>query len=426
MTGTSRLAELRLQAGHTQKSLIEEFAREARRLGVDATLTVRQLRRYETDEPPPLPHPGQQLVLEVFFGLPLHEMGFVVPARRRRSVEPGIGDDEEVRRREFVTGSGGIAAAALLSDMPRSRVGMADVRRARASLAELYEVDHRRGGIPAQARARDLDQQITHTLNTRSCTASVGKALQTLAAELAAHRAWFAYDGASGGQLASARAAAAEAITAAQLVDDPLIQIRALNSLSLIAVEAGQTWEARSAVERAYSLARQAGAGATVHLVVALREANAATHAGDLAVARRALSRAVSYQGRADRDTDVPRWARFAGPVEVQYATAAWYRAATQPKRAVPFLRSAVAGLGGGYTRNTAWYRARLAQTLLETNEVEEACVEMGGVLDGCGQVSSQRLRRRLGDFARAAAHTGAAAANGPVERICDVLRTAA
>lgn len=59
--------------------------------------------------------------------------------------------------------------------------------------------------------------------------------------------------------------------------------------------------------------------------MISLREASAAGQAGDLSGARRALSRAVSYQGRTDADTEVPRWARFAGPVEVDYATAAYY-----------------------------------------------------------------------------------------------------
>ncbi|WP_132933283.1 hypothetical protein [Streptomyces sp. 8K308] len=315
-----------------------------------------------------------------------------------------------------------MAVAALLLDLPDFRVGMADVRRLQAGLAQLYEVDHRQGGIPAQVRARELRRQITHALTTGACTGQVSHALQTMACELACHRAWFAYDGGYGRRLDQARAACAEAMAAAQLVDSPLLQVRALNSLALIAVEAGHDWEARSAVERAYSLARHAGAGATVHLVIALREANAANRAGELTTARRALSRAMAFQARTDGDRDVPRWARFAGQVEIDYATAAWHRRAGQSRRALPFLRAAVDGLGGGYTRNTAWYRTRLAQTLLDVGDVEEACAEVTGVLDACGRVSSRRLRRRLHDFAGAATGTGAAVARGPVDRIRDAL----
>ncbi|MGW2326673.1 hypothetical protein ACWC5C_12990 [Streptomyces sp. NPDC001700] len=413
------LAGLRKGAGYTQVTFVAEFTREAARLCIDASVSVRQLRRWESESPPPLPHPGQQAVLEAMFGLPLADMGFDVPSHRR-TFAGGIGDDEEVRRRAFVTGSGAIAAAAILPNRHGPRIGASDVAAFRAGLVDLYAVDHRSGGIPAKARAQQLEQRVTRALSGSVYTSRVGRDLQTMVCEIACHRAWFGYDG---GPPEEARAACMEAMTAAQLIDDPLLQVRALNTLSLLSVDAGRMWEAASAIEGAYRLAHQAGAGPTVHLVISLREASAAGQAGDLPGARRALSRAVSYQGRTDTDADVPRWARFAGPVEVDYATAGYYATEGQPARAVPFLRSAVAGLGGGYTRNTAWYRARLAQTLLHASEVEEACHEMTGVLDACGGVSSARLRSRLRDFGRSAVRVDAPAARDVVERIREATR---
>ncbi|MCK7626255.1 hypothetical protein MUU72_24660 [Streptomyces sp. RS10V-4] len=418
----SPLARLRKEAGYTQTAFVAAFAREADRLGVSASVSVRQLRRWESEAPPPLPHPGQQAVLEALFGLPLADLGFAVPAHRRATAER-IGDDEEVRRRAFVTGTGAVVAAAILPQQHGPRLGASDVAALRARFADLYTVDHRLGGIPAKTRAQRLEQQITRALNGSVYTSRVGRALQTMLCEIACHRAWFGYDGGPAGE---ARAACMEAMTAAQLIDNPLLQVRALNTLSLLTVDSGRFWEARSAVENAYRLAHQAGAGPTVHLVISLREASAATHSGDLPGARRALSRAVSYQGRTDMDTDVPPWARFAGPVEVDYATAAYYARAHRPARAIPFLRAAVAGLGGGYTRNTAWYRARLAQTLLDTGEVEEACHEMTRVLAACGGVSSARLRRRLHAFEQAAVRFEASSARDAVERIRETTRARA
>ncbi|WP_244409333.1 hypothetical protein [Streptomyces albofaciens] len=414
----SKLARLR-KAGYTQVTFVAAFAREAARLGVDASVSVRQLRRWENESPPPLPHPSQQEVLEAMFGVPIAEMGFEVPPRRDEAARR-IGDDGEVKRRAFVTGTGALAAAAILPDQHGPRIGTSDAAALRADLVGLYAVDHRSGGIPAKARAKQLEQQITRTLSSSVYTSRVGRELHTMVCELACHRAWFGYDGGPPGE---ARAACMEAVAAAQLIDNPLLQVRALNTLCLLAVDAGRYWEAAAAVENAYGLARQAGAGVTVRLVISLREASAATHSGDLPGARRALSRAVSYQGRADTDAEVPRWARFAGPVEVDYATAAYYSREGRPERAVPFLRSAVAGLGGGYTRNTAWYRARLAQTLLDTGEAEDACHEMTGVLDACGGVSSVRLRRRLRTFEQAAVRLGAPVARDAVERIREMTR---
>ncbi|MFE6269865.1 hypothetical protein ACFVQ9_13880 [Streptomyces goshikiensis] len=53
-----------------------------------------------------------------------------------------------------------------------------------------------------------------------------------------------------------------EALAAAQLIDNPLLQASVLETLVLLAVRAGRSWEAASAVENAYRLATQAGAGA--------------------------------------------------------------------------------------------------------------------------------------------------------------------
>ncbi|MFE9662487.1 hypothetical protein [Streptomyces sp. NPDC005955] len=404
-----KLARLRRDAGYTQKSFVAAFIKEAARLGIAASTGIRQLRRWETESPPPLPHPNQQIVLEAMFGFPLSDLGFQVPTHRT-----SVGDGE-VRRRAFVTRSGAIAAASILPERQGIRIGANEAAALRARLEGLYTVDHTSGGIPASARAQQLEHQITKVLSNSVYTDKVGRDLQTTLCELSCHQAWFGYDG---GPPQAARVACMEAMTAAQLVDNPLLQVRALNTLSLLSVDAGRMWEAASAVENAYSLAQHAGAGATVHLVISLREANASTSAGDLLRARRALNRAVSYQSRADDDDEVPRWARFAGPVEVDYATAAYHAKAGKAARAVPFLRAAVAGLGGGYTRNAAWYRARLAQTLLLAGEVEEACHEVTGVLRACGGVSSVRLRRRLGTFERAVMTIDSPAAREAVDRI--------
>ena len=46
------LAHLRREAGYTQDAFVIAFAQWARRMEVDATVSVRQLRRWEGEEPP--------------------------------------------------------------------------------------------------------------------------------------------------------------------------------------------------------------------------------------------------------------------------------------------------------------------------------------------------------------------------------------
>ncbi|MBO0656271.1 hypothetical protein J1792_26905 [Streptomyces triculaminicus] len=415
----SKLTRLRRAAGYTQASFVAALIEEAARLGVAASLSERQLRRWERETPPPLPHPGQQAVLEAMFGVPLAEMGFDVP-KHRVTVAMPISDAGEVKRRTFVADAGALAAATLVPVRPGPRIGMSDITRLRSRLDGLYQTDHTAGSVPAMAQAGRIDGEITDALGAASCTSRIGRELQTMLAELHGHRAWYGYDG---GRIDQGRAACMEALAAAQLVDNPVLQISVLETLVLLAIKAERAWEAASAVENAYRLATRAGAGHTVHLVIALRDANVATHAGDLSGARRALSRAVRHQGRADTDAEVPKWARFVGPFEVDYATADMYVRAEQPKQAVPFLRAAVRGIGGDLARNSASYRVKLADVLLAAGEVDEACVEMGAALDASGGIASPRLLGKIRGFQRAVARVDSIAARECGERIRETVR---
>ncbi|MFV2119475.1 hypothetical protein ACE14D_13925 [Streptomyces sp. Act-28] len=414
-----RLAELRRGAGYTQKSFVAAFGQEAARSRVRTSISVRQVRRWECEDPPPLPHESQQVVLEALLGVSLAEMGFEVPPHRM-SVSAPMSGAGGVRRRTFVADVGVLAASVLTPAGPAPRFGSADVARLRVRLDGLYRTDHMVGSVPAMSQARRIEKEIMDVLGSATYTGPVGRELQTMLAELHGHRAWYGYDG---GRVEEGRAACMEALAAAQLVDDPLLQVSVLETLVLLAVKGGRTWEAASAVENAYRLATRAGAGHTVHLVISLRDANVAVHAGDLSGARRALSRAVSHQGRADTDGEVPNWARFAGPFEVDYATADMYVRAGQPERAVPFLRAAVRGVGGDFARNSAAYRVKLARVLLAAGEADEACAEMSAVLDGCGGISSPRLMGKVEQFRRAAAGVDSTLTRECVERIREIAR---
>lgn len=417
VTGTSNVAELRRAAGHTQKSFVATFGREAELLGLDASVTVRQLRRWEREKPPPLPHPSQQSVLESLFGWSLVEMGFEVPVHRMTEA-CNVGHAEVVKRRTFAIDAGTVMVGAVLSRREGSRVGTADIDRLRSQLHRLYRTDHTAGSAPARARARQIEGRLTHTLSRGSYTARVGRSLQGMLSELRSLQAWFGYDG---GPIEQARTASVEALTSAQLTGDPLLRISALDTLILLSIKADRVWEAASAVDYGYRLASTAGAGPAVRLVIALREANVATHTHDFTAARRALTRGISYAGRLDTDTDVPPWAAFAGEGEVDYATASMYVRAEQPRQAIPFLRAAVSRLGNGYGRNTAWYRSKLAGVLLRAGEVEEACAEMHAVLDTHGSITSARLVRRMQSFRQQAACYDTADARDCAARIRDI-----
>ncbi|MGC0314564.1 tetratricopeptide (TPR) repeat protein [Kitasatospora acidiphila] len=208
-----------------------------------------------------------------------------------------------------------------------------------------------------------------------------------------------------------------EALTSARLVGDRLLEVRSLDSLSLLAVERKRPWEAVAAANAAWDLAEAYG-GPKVRAVVSLRQARAQLAAGDQSAARRALSQAMAWHDRSDNDGDAPPWTAFAGQVEVDYATAAWHVETGQPACAIPFLRSAVRQLSPTYSRNAALYRARLAEVLMKAGEVEEACSEAVASAEAAQGITSARLGDRLHAVASWAAMIDTAASRDCVEQL--------
>ncbi|MER7584925.1 hypothetical protein [Kitasatospora sp. NPDC097691] len=406
------LAGLRKAAGYTQESFVDAFSKMAKHMAINAAVSVRQLRRWESPSPP-LPHPGQQAVIEAMLGIPLVELGFDVPPERTRR-GPSNGHHEDVDRRQFVVDVGAILGATAMPAAHGRRIGASDVQLLQAKVSDLYTLDHSRGGKVAQKVAVQILRRVERAMADGSYLERVGRELHALSGALHSHLGWIEFDA---GRPAQARAACTEALASARLVGDPLLEVRALDKLSMLAVEQRRPWEAVAAAVAAGELA-QAHGGPKVRSVVALRLARALSAAGDHAAARRALSVALTWHERSDKDTDAPRWTAFAGQVEVAYATAAWHVETGRPVHAIPFLRSAVRRLGPTYSRNAALYRARLAEVLMRAGEVEEACAEACASADAAQGMTSARLVERLRAVAMSAERIDTASARDFMERL--------
>ena len=114
----SPLRELRLRRFWTQADFSARFEERSRQIGRPLSLSVRQVRRWESEKPP-LPLPAYQAVLEALLGVPIEQLGFQPTWEQefgqRHGGAGGAGisrsslDDLErydpVRRREFVAGA---------------------------------------------------------------------------------------------------------------------------------------------------------------------------------------------------------------------------------------------------------------------------------------------------------------------------------
>ncbi|NUR63840.1 MAG: helix-turn-helix transcriptional regulator, partial [Catenulispora sp.] len=75
--GNIALKALRLSRHWTQAEFAAEFEKASRSLGKVLSLSVRQVRRWESEDPP-CPLPAYQRVLEEVFGVSVAQMGFSV------------------------------------------------------------------------------------------------------------------------------------------------------------------------------------------------------------------------------------------------------------------------------------------------------------------------------------------------------------
>ncbi|HEV2633734.1 MAG TPA: hypothetical protein VGX23_01220 [Actinocrinis sp.] len=128
----SPLRQLRLRRFWTQADFSARFEERSRQIGRPLSLSVRQVRRWESENPP-LPLPAYQAVLEALLGVPIEQLGFQPSWDQEFGAgnDPGTGapgpggagisrspsDDAErydpVKRREFVAGAAALGGAVL-------------------------------------------------------------------------------------------------------------------------------------------------------------------------------------------------------------------------------------------------------------------------------------------------------------------------
>ncbi|MEU7149599.1 hypothetical protein AB0B15_16435 [Streptomyces sp. NPDC045456] len=120
--GNPLLVSARIRAGlHTQDDFVIAFQDKAFELGIDATVTVRQVRRWESPAPG-WPHPTARTVLTALFGRPPEALGF---RRRVRPLPPEAHgasapsrDEGAMRRRTFVSHSLAVVGSATIPTGP--------------------------------------------------------------------------------------------------------------------------------------------------------------------------------------------------------------------------------------------------------------------------------------------------------------------
>ncbi|MET7534594.1 XRE family transcriptional regulator [Streptomyces goshikiensis] len=406
--GNSKFADARRRLGwHSQSDVADAYETHSALLGEPATITVRQVRRWESADPGWPKRKMTRRVLESMFGVLLAELGFIPPTAGKDSVDQ---EEESMRRRSFLWGFV-VGAAPLLNPTGQGRLtaALANARRysdhalvghLRSALDEAARSDGRTG--PRQALPTALDLLAVIDELARDTRSSVRRELLMVGARAAEFTAFLHRDAGAPPQVTlyfHDRAIEWASITG----DGPMhayVLLRkaqatdrgdAARMLDLAHAAAQGSWRLPPRA-RAEALQQEARA-------LALTGAPPRSVARTLGQAHEALAAAAPAEP-----------ATCTGPLCAGYSenrlmaqSAICHREAGQPQQAVTLLRQHLAEQGAFATRDRAFFTAHLAGALAAAGQPDDAAATGLSALQlaavpGFGQALGE-LRRTAGEL---------------------------
>lgn len=356
---SNRLREYREGRGFTQPQAVAAIKKRAKERGdIEPGLDRTALCRHERGHRRPSLY-YQALYCEVYRASPV-QLGF-------RLALPGEdGHHEDVDRREFFTGAAGFMVTLALP--APTRLGSTDIVRLRESITHLYELDDQYGAGSVYAVTGQTFQRLHSLVEGASYSAATGRALQELAGLTAQHAGWLAFDS---GRHDDAQRWWLEAMKWSRLAKSDSVSVLAMASM---AVQASEQHRPREAINLATVAQSTARSTATPRLksVLLAREALGHAIAGDATSAHAALRRA---RGLIDQPhDDDPSWIALAGPANFASHECRVALALNDFAAAEGAARTALAlNDPAVFPRNHALYLIRLADTLVQRREIDEA-----------------------------------------------------
>jgi tetratricopeptide (TPR) repeat protein len=413
----ARIAELGLTEKELSYLLNDAIERET---GVRGKATDRYVRLL-LDGTIGWPWPVNRHALEQVLGKSILELGFVPRGRSsviapRRRTGPATSDagtaggdatqEATMERREVL----GIAAGATLSivvpALPEDgRIGMTDVARLRAPLAELVDIGQRLGEVAMAPVCVRHAERVLDTIRRFDTSDRVERALYGLAGEYLAAAGWACVDARD---LDEATRHLDRALHAANVAQDPMLQAKVTNIVVMRCREAGEYAYAH-VMSKSGTVSTAARSNPRLSALFHARVAHGHAYRGELGMAQRALGRAADALARVTPQTPTPPWLRFFDQAELAALAGLTYHALGRYKQAVQHGELATGQVLPGYVRNQTLYTLALADALLADREVEQAAARATDGLELAGQLRdglhrgrvAHRLRALRGRFAQ-------------------------
>jgi tetratricopeptide (TPR) repeat protein len=351
--------------------------------------------------------------LEDVLERPVTDLGFVprgnspspTTDRARRLEAPGKGAPPVQRRRLFGI-AGGLAAGVTIPTLPNhGRLGMSDVERLRQPLVSLVATDGRQGGVAlpdiAAAQARDIFDAVEQLeVSTR-----VEMAAYTLAGEYLALAGWFAIDA---DDLLAASDYLNQALRAASIAGDPMLQAQIWNYMAMRARQAGAYTEAHAAA-RAGLHSNASRRNPKVAALFHSRVAHGHAFRSERGLAERSLGRARDAFARTDAATDTPPWLLFVTEAEIHGLSAMAYNKLGRHEQAEVSARQALRLVPQEQLRNRVHEILEVADARLGLTDAGQAAAEASTALTLATQIRSgvtsgriaSRLRRVRAELSR-------------------------
>ncbi|MFF2550731.1 helix-turn-helix domain-containing protein [Nocardia sp. NPDC058058] len=290
--------------------------------------------------------------------------------------------DEDVRRRDF--GRAVTTGTAMLLMGEPTRIGAGDVRRLLGEVDALEREDQRQGGAALVGFGIKQLSRHKQKLETGTYSTVTGSAYASATGELAVLTGWLAYDA---DQHHLARRCYADAMAlGSESGDSDLIAHTCLyaanQSIALSAHGKGSPTRALLHIDRARQLMRGKPPG-RIHVLIAIREAQARGILGDRAGFGRAISTAWRELGDADEFEplpDCPSWLRSVNQAEVRGHEARGWTRVGEPAKAVDLFELAVRE--DERIRNALNNRACLASARAELGDLSGALRDADPILN--------------------------------------------
>ncbi|MGH8902778.1 MAG: helix-turn-helix domain-containing protein [Egibacteraceae bacterium] len=270
-------------------------------------------------------------------------------------------------------------------------IGEGLIRKVNWRLEQLQHMDDFIGGYDLHKLVERELRATIYLLKEATYTEALGKRLLTAIAELCQLAGWVAVDA---GLSAAAERYYVSGIHAAHAANDTPLAGNLVSWLSYLYSNAGNPNEAVLLACTAY-IGAQDRASATTKALFQQRIGWAYARAGEANQTERALGRAdQSYEQRDPADD--PNWVYWLSRDEMEAMAARCYIELRMPKRAQPLLCNALDRYDESFAREVSFYVSWLAESYVQTDDIDEAARQAKRALMLSTRVNSARAKGRV------------------------------